>query len=142
MKRASRVWVGLWVAAWAIVGVACKADRPEAIGETPPTGAVASQGAAADTTPPDTSIVAGPEGTLQVNSGTFQFAASEANVTFRCQLDAQPEEVCTSPKSYSGLVNGDHVFKVAAVDAAGNAVHETGPREWRARIGRIPVTIA
>jgi fumarate hydratase class I len=29
-----------------------------------------------------------------------------------------------------------------AVDAGGNAVHETGPREWRARIGKIPVTIA
>jgi fumarate hydratase, class I len=27
-----------------------------------------------------------------------------------------------------------------AVDAEGTSVHETGPREWRARIGRIPVT--
>jgi fumarate hydratase class I len=26
-----------------------------------------------------------------------------------------------------------------AVDSAGNAVHKTGPAEWRARIGRIPV---
>jgi fumarate hydratase class I len=26
-----------------------------------------------------------------------------------------------------------------AVDATGTSVHETGPREWRARIGRIPV---
>ena len=29
-----------------------------------------------------------------------------------------------------------------AVDTTGNAVHESGPREWRARIGRIPVTVA
>jgi len=29
-----------------------------------------------------------------------------------------------------------------AVDAGGNAVHESGPREWRARIGRIPVKVA
>ena len=28
-----------------------------------------------------------------------------------------------------------------AVDAGGNAVHESGPREWRARIGKIPVTV-
>jgi fumarate hydratase class I len=28
-----------------------------------------------------------------------------------------------------------------AVDATGRSVHETGPREWRARIGRIPVAI-
>ena len=26
-----------------------------------------------------------------------------------------------------------------AVDASGNAIHESGPREWRARIGKIPV---
>jgi len=29
-----------------------------------------------------------------------------------------------------------------AVDAAGTSVHETGPREWQARIGKIPVTAA
>ena len=26
-----------------------------------------------------------------------------------------------------------------AVDSRGESVHETGPREWRARIGRLPV---
>jgi fumarate hydratase, class I len=29
-----------------------------------------------------------------------------------------------------------------AVDANGNAVHKTGPAEWRARIGKIPVAVA
>ncbi len=29
-----------------------------------------------------------------------------------------------------------------AVDATGESVHETGPREWQARIGKIPVTTA
>ena len=29
-----------------------------------------------------------------------------------------------------------------AVDATGTSVHETGPREWQARIGRIPVATA
>jgi fumarate hydratase class I len=28
-----------------------------------------------------------------------------------------------------------------AVDTTGNAVHESGPREWRAKIGKIPVTV-
>jgi fumarate hydratase class I len=28
-----------------------------------------------------------------------------------------------------------------AVDAGGNAVHKTGPAEWRARIGKIPVAV-
>ena len=41
-----------------------------------------------------------------------------------------------------------HEFEVkdmpvtVAVDTRGNAVHESGPREWRARIGKIPVTVA
>jgi fumarate hydratase class I len=26
-----------------------------------------------------------------------------------------------------------------AVDSRGNSVHESGPREWRARIGKIPL---
>ena len=29
-----------------------------------------------------------------------------------------------------------------AVDTGGNAVHESGPREWRAKIGKIPVKVA
>jgi fumarate hydratase class I len=28
-----------------------------------------------------------------------------------------------------------------AVDSTGESVHETGPREWRSRIGKIPVTV-
>ena len=28
-----------------------------------------------------------------------------------------------------------------AVDAAGESVHRTGPREWQARIGRIPLVV-
>jgi len=41
-----------------------------------------------------------------------------------------------------------HEFEVAdmpvtvAVDSAGNSIHDSGPREWRARIGKIPVTTA
>jgi fumarate hydratase class I len=29
-----------------------------------------------------------------------------------------------------------------AVDSNGTSVHQTGPREWQARIGRIPVVVA
>ncbi len=41
-----------------------------------------------------------------------------------------------------------HEFEVkdmpvtVAVDTGGNSVHDTGPREWRARIGKIPVAVA
>jgi fumarate hydratase class I len=29
-----------------------------------------------------------------------------------------------------------------AVDSRGSSVHQTGPKEWQARIGKIPVTVA
>jgi fumarate hydratase class I len=29
-----------------------------------------------------------------------------------------------------------------AVDSSGSSVHDTGPREWRRRIGKIPVAVA
>ena len=29
-----------------------------------------------------------------------------------------------------------------AVDRDGTSVHETGPKEWQARIGKIPVAVA
>ena len=29
-----------------------------------------------------------------------------------------------------------------AVDSAGTSVHQTGPKEWQARIGKIPVVVA
>ncbi|MGE8263224.1 MAG: fumarate hydratase C-terminal domain-containing protein, partial [Stenotrophomonas sp.] len=29
-----------------------------------------------------------------------------------------------------------------AVDSTGESVHQTGPREWQARIGKIPVVVA
>jgi len=29
-----------------------------------------------------------------------------------------------------------------AVDSEGTSVHTTGPREWQARIGKIPVAVA
>ena len=41
-----------------------------------------------------------------------------------------------------------HEFEVidmpvtVAVDSNGNSVHKTGPAEWRAKIGNIPVVVA
>ena len=41
-----------------------------------------------------------------------------------------------------------HEFEVidmpvtVAVDSDGNSVHKTGPAEWRAKIGKIPVVVA
>lgn len=60
------------------------------------------------------------------NATTATFAwTPDANVAYACALDPAsyrgPYASCTSGQSYSGLTEGDHVFKVKAVDASGNA---------------------
>jgi hypothetical protein len=85
-----------------------------------------------DTTPPETTITAGPaEGstTTQANA-SFGFSSSEANSTFSCQLDGGGYSPCTSPKTFSGLGNGSHSFEVVATDAAGNTDATPARRTW------------
>jgi hypothetical protein len=75
---------------------------------------------APDTTPPETTITAGPSGTVTSASVSFSFASSEAGSSFQCRLDAGTWGACASPKAYSGLANGAHAFDVRATDSAGN----------------------
>lgn len=72
-----------------------------------------------DQTPPTTTITSGPTGTITDDEVTFGFAANEL-AEFGCKLDDGPWEDCTSPRSYSGLEDGTHLFKVYAGDAFGN----------------------
>lgn len=73
-----------------------------------------------DNTPPETSLLSGPEtGTLDTNA-TFAFSASETNATFLCRLDDADFAACSSPATYTALSPGEHSFQVQAVDAAGN----------------------
>jgi hypothetical protein len=51
----------------------------------------------------------------------FRFASSQAGSSFRCKFDAGQFRSCRSPKTYSNLAPGKHVFKVVATDSAGNA---------------------
>jgi fumarate hydratase, class I len=38
-------------------------------------------------------------------------------------------------------VRGEDMPVTVAVDSRGESVHQSGPAEWRARIGKIPVTV-
>ena len=67
---------------------------------------------------------------------TFAFRSSETAGTFRCKLDARKLASCASPKAYFGLAPGSHVFKVRAIDAAGNA--DPTPAVARFSISRPP----
>lgn len=73
-----------------------------------------------DSTPPETTITAGPTGTISSSSVSFSFGSSESPSTFECRLDASSWAACSSAKSYSGLPSGGHTFEVRAKDAAGN----------------------
>jgi hypothetical protein len=76
--------------------------------------------AASDTTPPVTTISAGPAATTSNTSATFSFAADEPSATFECALDGAAFTSCVAPITYTGLGLGAHTFAVRAIDQAGN----------------------
>ncbi len=68
--------------------------------------------------PPDTTITAGSTGTVTPDV-SFAFTSSESGSSFECSLDQGSYSACTSPKSYQGLAEGSHTFRVRAVGAGG-----------------------
>jgi hypothetical protein len=75
--------------------------------------------AVSDTTPPGTSILAGPVGFSNDPTPTFSFTANEDS-DFECSLDGGDFTGCSSPHTVRALNDGDHTFAVRAVDLAGN----------------------
>jgi fibronectin type 3 domain-containing protein len=65
--------------------------------------------------PPDTSISAGPSGTVTSTSASFSFTSTQNGSTFTCSLDGATFSACTSPIAYTNLSNGSHTFQVAAI---------------------------
>jgi hypothetical protein len=91
----------------------------DGVGNPDPTPATASW--TIDSTPPPApSIDAAPSDPTQSDAASFEFSDTEDGVTFRCRLDAGPFGDCSSPTSYTALVEGQHTFEVQARDAAGN----------------------
>jgi Ca2+-binding RTX toxin-like protein len=74
-----------------------------------------------DTTPPETTITAGPaEGsTTNSDSPAFMWDSSEAGSTFTCTEDGKRLTSCELAFA-TGAAPGPHTFTVAATDAAGN----------------------
>jgi CSLREA domain-containing protein len=73
-----------------------------------------------DRTPPQTKITWGPKGKSTSRTAVFKFNSSEAGSSFQCKLDRGPFKKCRSPKKLKSLKPGRHVFKVRAIDGAGN----------------------
>jgi hypothetical protein len=70
---------------------------------------------------PGVEITAGPSATVPSSDATFAFQSSSDSASFECSLDGSAYEPCTSPKSYSGLDNGAHVFSVEPSDGSSAA---------------------
>jgi Tol biopolymer transport system component len=83
-----------------------------------------------DSIPPQTTITSGPASVTRSASASLSFASSETGSTFRCSLDGAAFTACSSPKSYSGLADGRHTFRVLATDAAGNEDATPAVRAW------------
>lgn len=84
----------------------------------------------ADCVAPATAIDRGPTGTVNDVAPRFGFSATDGD-TFQCSLDGGPFQPCVTPLALSGLSDGDHVFAVRAVDAAGNVDPTPAVRSFR-----------
>jgi large repetitive protein len=83
-----------------------------------------------DTLEPDTTITAKPGDPTNSVNATFEFTSSDAGVTFECSLDSPSFAICSSPKSYPGLAEGSHTFRVRAKDLTGNVDQTPATYSW------------
>ncbi len=83
-----------------------------------------------DVTPPQTTILSSPASQTNDPTASFAFASSEPGSAFECRLDAAAFAPCLSPKTYTGLPDGAHTFRVRARDAAGNIDATPDTHAW------------
>ena len=86
-----------------------------------------------DNVAPTLVIVQKPTNPSNVKSPTFAFTVSEGGTALQCKLDNGAFADCSSPKTYSNLADGPHVFTIKSTDGAGN----TGQTEYGWRIETI-----
>ena len=102
-----------------------RVQATDALGNT---SSVVTRTFTVDTTPPQTTITAGPANGLRstATAHTFRFASGEDDARFECRFwmrrrASPPWQACTSPVAVSGLARGTYYFHVRAVDAVQNA---------------------
>lgn len=98
---------------------------------------------AVDTSTPDTQLVSGPSGSASSTTATFTFLSPDAGggATFQCSLDTGAFVACTSPQSFTNLVEGEHTFAVRVRDAVGNFDPTPATRTWMVDLSAPETTI-
>ena len=92
-----------------------------------------------DTTPPDTLLSSSPLSCYNNRTFTFTFISSEEG-TFQCNLDGGEWFSCDSPYSMEVTEDGEHLFKVRAVDEAGNV--DPTPAKYRWNVDTTPPVVS
>ena len=97
-----------------------------------------------DTTPPDTTIDAGPTGTIDVDEATFAFSGDPAGDTakIQCRIDDDPFADCSSPRRFNGLAEGSHTVAFRAEDVVGNQDPTPAVRDFTVDLGPTPACVA
>jgi hypothetical protein len=79
----------------------------------------------------ETYITSGPGRGLARGQARFTFRANPKRARFQCKLDKRKARPCKSPKIYTRLKPGRHLFKVWAIDKAGNKDPTPAKRRFR-----------
>ena len=82
------------------------------------------------TTPPETFITRAPAAVSTTDNATFEFGSTQEGSTYQCSIDLKAFETCTSPKTYTAIPPGEHIFYVRATNEQGATDQSPAFYEW------------
>ena len=123
-------------AAGAIEVVAAKASPAPAPQPPAAVPTAAAAGPTAEPTAPappalQTTITEAPASSSPLQAARFSFTANRPGASFECRLDDQAFTACASPKIYSDILAGFHVFEVRAALPSGEREASAARHSWR-----------
>ena len=85
-----------------------------------------------DTTPPETTITAGPPqgSTTNDSTPTFAFSSNEPGSTFQCRIGSGAFAGCSSPHTTAAVGDGQRTFEVRATDPTANTDQSPAARTF------------
>ena len=80
---------------------------------------------------PDTFLDSAPADPATTASASFVFSSDQPDAGFHCRLDETSFSACSSPVTYTGLVDGRHTFETRAWTINGGVDADPASRTWR-----------